>query len=365
LAILLVINAFAAWLILALSSVAFLALSMTLANETSSGQQTFLWKPMIILVVAVLFTAFQFLPSVFNPRNLISINLPVEIQLSNSTTWNLVGNSMASSAKKAIFGSGPGTTGIAFGNIKPQDLNKTIVWSLNFDRASSEIANLGIETGILGLVTFELVCLLFLIYGLFFLLKKTAHNGWFYALGFFMLWLVLYITHFFYFFNTTFYFLFWLSLAVFMAITHWHDQENQQLSSSSSSLSLSPRSALSWMFVSLLVLAVLLVGIFFEAAVVGGEIAYMGGVAQLNQAKPDFVKAAKDFTRAITLNPYRDVYYLAYGQNLIFQASEEAAKSKPNTAQIQSWMADTISAGQQATGISPEKASNWSALAQF
>lgn len=363
LAVLLVINAFTAWLVLALGMVAFLALSLTLTS-TDTPQQSFLWKPMLVLVIAVLFVSFQFLPSVLNPRNLINVNLPVEIQLSNATTWNLVGNSMAKSAKQAVFGAGPGTTGIAFGSIKPTDLNKTIVWSLNFDRASSEIANLGIETGILGLVVFELFCLLFLIYGLFFLLKKTAHSGWFYALGFFMLWLVLYITHFFYFFNTTFYFLFWLSLAVFMAITHW-SQSGEVDESSLSSLSSSPRSALSWMFASLLVLAVLLVGTFFEAAVVGGEAAYAAGVVQLNQAKPDFAKAANDFGRAIQLNPYRDVYYLAYAQNLIFQASEEAAKPKPNTQQIQSWMADTINAGQAATSISPEKTSNWSALAQF
>jgi tetratricopeptide (TPR) repeat protein len=59
------------------------------------------------------------------------------------------------------------------------------------------------------------------------------------------------------------------------------------------------------------------------------------------------------------------VYYLALGQNLIFQASEEAAKSNPNMQQIQSWMSDIITVGQQATIISPAKASNWSALAQF
>ncbi len=361
LVVLFLVNAFTAWLILALGMVAFLALAMTFAGENQTSQ-TWFWKPMLILVVAVLFVAFQFLPSVLNPRNLVSVNLPVEIQLSNSTTWSLVKNSISTSPKTAILGSGPGTTGLAFGDIRPADLNKTIVWSLNFDRASSEVANIAIETGIVGLLAFELASILFLVYGLFFLLKKTSHSGWMYALGFFVLWLSLYITHFFYFFNTTFYLLFWVSLAVFMAISHWHTGEEEDRSLSFAS---SPRSALSWMFASLIILAVLLVGTFFQAAVYGGEIAYAAGVAQLNQPKPDFGKVAANFGRAITLNPYRDVYYLAYGQNLIFRASEEAAKEKPNVQQIQAWMADTINAGRSATTISPAKASNWSALAQF
>src|SRR3989344_2242313 len=322
LAVLFLVNAFTAWLILALGMVAVLALSMSLESafvETSADRQTTsVWKPMLILVVAVLFVAFQFLPSVLNPRNLVSVNLPVEIQLSNSTTWSLVKNSISTSPKTAILGSGPGTTGLAYGDIRPADLNKTIVWSLNFDRASSEVANIAIETGIVGLLAFELASILFLVYGLFFLLKKTSHSGWMYALGFFVLWLSLYITHFFYFFNTTFYLLFWVSLAVFMAISHWHGAEEEE--SRQMSFSSSPRAALSWMFASLIILAVLLVGTFFQAAVYGGEIAYAAGVAQLNQAKPDFAKVSANFGRAITLNPYRDVYYLAYGQNLIFRA---------------------------------------------
>lgn len=360
LVILFLVNAFIAWLILALGLVAYLALSMTFTSE--QGSPTWFWRPMLVLVIAVLFVAFQFLPQGLNPRGLVNIDLPVEIQLSNSTTWTLVRNSLGTGPKNAILGSGPGTTGIAFGDIKPQDLNKTIVWSLNFDRASSEIANIAIETGLLGLLVFELTCILFLVYGLFFLLKKTSHAGWIYALGFFILWLSLYTTHFFYFFSTTFYFLFWLSLAVFMSITHWSSHETE---SSNLSFASSPRSALSWMFASLIILAGLLVGTFFVAAVYGGEVAYASGVAQLNQAKPDFARVAADFGRAITLNPYRDVYYLAYGQNLIFQASEEAASQKPNVQQIQSWMADTINAGRSATNISPGKAANWSALAQF
>lgn len=358
-AILFLINAFIAWLILALGLIAFLALGMAFTQEASSAG---FWKPMLVLVVAVLFVAFQFLPQVLNPRNLVNINLPVEIQLSNQTTWTLAKNSLGQAPKNAILGSGPGTTGIAFGGIKPTDLNKTIVWSLNFDRASSEISSLAIETGLLGLLAFELTCILFLLYGLFFLLKKSSHSGRTWAMGFFMLWLSLYITHFFYFFNTTFYLMFWLSLAVFMAIANWSEQEAEDRGWSFAS---SPRSALSWMFASLIVLAVILVGTFFEAAVYGGEVAYAAGVAELNLAKPDFARVASDFSRAITLNPYRDVYYLAYGQNLIFLASEEAAKPKPNIQQIQTWMADTITAGRSATAISPKKAANWSALAQF
>ena len=358
------INAFVAWLALALGLTALLALSMILtgASQTSGN---WLWKPMTLLIISILFVAFQFLPPVVNPRNLVNVNLPIEIQLSNKTTWTLVKNSMASGPKQAIFGAGPGTTGIVFGGIKPPDLNQTVVWSLNFDRASSEIANLGIETGLVGLLAFELAALLFLVYGLFFLLRKTQNRAWMYAMGFYVLWLMLYIVHFFHFFNTTFSFLFWISLALFMAVSHWKANDSESEEDHTFSFEQSPRSALSWMFASLIMLAVILVGAFFQAAVYMGEVAYASGVAQLNREQPDLPKVSDSFGRAISLNPYRDAYYLAYGQSLIFRASEEAAREKPDTALIQGWMSDLITVGQKAVQISPQKSANWQALARF
>jgi tetratricopeptide (TPR) repeat protein len=147
-----------------------------------------------------------------------------------------------------------------------------------------------------------------------------------------------------------------------MAIAHMNSSEE---SKQPLSFSTSPRSAMSWMFASLLVLAGLLVGTFFQAAVVGGEMAYASGLKELNKPEPDFAYTTNKFARAATLNPYRDSYLLAYGQNLIFRASQEAAKEEPNVAQVQQWMRDIISVGVEATNISPNKASNWSALAQF
>src|SRR3989338_9443365 len=364
LAILFLINAFVAWIVLAISLIGLLALAMGAGAESSQGvsSRPWHWKPMLFLIVSVLFIAFQFLPPALNPRNMISFNLPTEIQLSNSTTWSLVSNSLKGSLKTAVLGSGPGTTGIVFGDIKPESLNKTIVWNLNFDRASSEIANIIIETGVVGFLAFELAAVLFFFFALFFLLKQSSHLGWKFALGAFILWLAMYITHFFYFFNTTFYFIYWLSVGLFMAAAHMKTAPEEP---NSFSLAQSPRSALSWMFVSLLILAMLLVGTFFEAAVYGGEGSYAAGQKELNQSKPDYAKVSVDFTRAITLNPYRDVYLLGYGQNLFFQASQEAAKPNPDIKQIQTWMRNLIAAGKKSTEISSAKASNWSALAQF
>ncbi len=363
LAVLFLINSFLAWIILSLALVGLIALAMSAATESSqAATQSWYWKPMLFLIIGVLFIAFHFLPGSLNPRAMVSAHLPTEIQLSSSTTWSLVGNSLKNGVKSAVLGSGPGTTGIAFGDIKPESLNKTIVWSLNFDRASSEISSIIIETGVVGFVAFELVAILFLIFAVFFLLKQPGHLGWKYALGAFVLWMVLYITHFFYFFNTTFYFVYWFAIGLFMAAAHLKSADEEQRSFS---LAQSPRSTLSWMFVSLLLLAFLLVGAFFQAAVYGGEVSYAAGIAELNQKKPDYAKVSKNFAQSITLNPNRDTYLLGYGQNLIFQASQEAAKDEPNVKQIQTWLGNLIAAGRKATELSPAKASNWSALAQF
>ncbi|HYE22517.1 MAG TPA: tetratricopeptide repeat protein, partial [Verrucomicrobiae bacterium] len=352
------VNSFISWLILSLGLIVFLALALaTMINNNSSA--TWFWRPLLVLVVAILFVGFQFLPNSINPRRSVRINLPVEIQLSNSANWNMVKNALSN---KPILGYGPGTTGLAFGEIKPESINKSIVWSLNFDRASSEIANIAIETGLLGLLAFEATAVLFLLYALFFLLRRTDYPGRMQAFGFFLLWLSLYITHFFYFFNTPFYFLYWLSLGLFMAITHWEQNQSEQPNLTFSD---SPRSALSWMFASLLILAVLLVGGFFQVSVYFAETAYASGIKELNKPQPDFAKVHSDFASAIERNQYRDVYYLAFGQNLIFRASQEAAKAEPNVEQFQSWISTLVQAGNSAVNVSPNKAGNWSARAQF
>ncbi len=357
LVILFLINSSVSWIILALGLIAFLALAMV-QMSSSTNSATWFWKPLLVLVVAVLFIGFRFLPSV-NPRRAVSVNLPVEIQLSNSANWNLVKNALSN---KPILGYGPGTTGLAFGEIKPESINKSIVWNLNFDRASSQIASIAIETGLLGLLVFEATSILFLLYALFFLLKKQDHPGHVYAFGFFLVWLTLYISHFFYFFNTTFDFLFWFSLAMVMAISHWQGKQSED---SNMAFSTSPRQALSWMFASLIVLAALLVGTFFEVTVYTGEAAYASGLKELNKSEPNFARADDQFRAAVTRNQYRDTYYLAYAQNLIFRASQEAAKKDPDVQQFYKWIDSIVRSANSATTVSPDKASNWSARAQF
>lgn len=360
LGVLFLVNAFTAWLILALSMIVFLALAMVLtSNNQASG--SWVWRPLLVLVVSILFVGFQFLPQSVNPRNWVgnSVRLPVEIQLSNSATWEMTKNALMT---KPILGFGPGTTGIAFGQIKPETLNQSIVWSVNFDRASSEIANIAIETGLLGVLAFEATSILFLLYALFFLLKKVDHPGRMHAFGLFTIWLALYVTHFFYFYNTTMYFLFWISLAMFVAITHWKDAEGE---SKSASFNDSPRSALSWMFASLLILAMLLVGGFFQIAVYFADIAYASGIKELNKKDADLARASGLFASAIQRNQYRDVYYLAYGQTLVFRSVQEARKENPDLNQFQVWIRDLIGAGNSATSYSPNKASNWAARGQF
>lgn len=358
LVVMFLVNAFIGWLMLALGMIVFLSIASVIMDRNE--MMSWFWRPMVVLVISLLFVAFQVLPSSVNPRRLVRVNLPIEIQLSNSATWNLVKNSITSGGKQAVLGSGPGTTGIAFGQIKPVELNKTVVWSLNFDRASSEVANIAIETGILGLLAFEGASILFLIYGLYFLLNRTNHPARMQALGFFLLFATLYISHFFYFFNTTFYFVYWLSIAVFMA-----QAQSVEVPADAQNLSMSsPRQTLSWMFASLLMLAVILVGLFFQATIYTADAYYAKGVKILNQPKPDFDKAKDDFGQALSLNPYRDVYYLAYAQDLIFLTSTEAAKDKPNVQNINAWVTDTVNSAKLATQKSPAKASNWSALAQ-
>lgn len=359
LAIIFFVNSFVAWLVLAISMIAFLAMSMVLTKQDSN--QTWVWKPLLILVISVLFVGFNFLPDSINPRSWVGdvVKLPIELQLSNSATWQMVKNAVS---EKPLLGYGPGNTGVAFGQIKPDSINQSIVWSLNFDRASSEIAGLIIETGLLGVLVFEALSILFMLYALFFLIKNVQHSGRMYAFGLFIVWLALYVSHFFYFFNTTISFVYWLSIAMFVAVTHWKQQSE---ANSGMTFSDSPRSALSWMFASLLILAVLLIGGFFQIAVYFADTAFASGVKALNQQQPDLAAADNYFLSAISRNQYRDTYYLAYGQNQVFLAAQEIRKENPDQGKFQGLLAKMVQAGNSATNVSPNKASNWSARVAF
>lgn len=350
------IDVFVGWIVLAASMVVFMAMGLFVSSEERLNPMWF-WKPMLLLVLSVLFLAFSFIPNLPDPRDIVSVNVPREVQLANSTNLEMVKNSLS---QKPILGYGPGTTGIAFGNIKPEVLNKTVVWNLNFDKASSEIANIMIETGLIGLLMFELISIMFIIYAFNYLRHHHDYAARSYAFGFFAVFSVLYISHFFYYFNTTFYFLYWLSLAGFMAVANWRSAQSAEPSASSSQ-----RAALSWMFASVLVLAVLAVGLYFEVSTYVAEASYTSGLKKLSVQNPDFNAAGRDFGRAVRLNPYRDVYWLANGQNLIFRASVEAAKSEPNIREFSVMIRDLLVSGQQAAKLSPNKAANWSVLAQF
>ncbi|MGE5297755.1 MAG: hypothetical protein ACM3KM_01180 [Acidobacteriaceae bacterium] len=348
------------WLVLGLTMVVFLAITMIVSGNKLSP--SWFWKPMVILVIAILFFSFDYFKlNSLNPRQMFSsFNVPVvEVQLSNLGNLNLVKNALTS---KPILGYGPGTTGIVYGDIKPDSMNKSIVWNLSFDRASSEMANIAIETGLLGLLAFEATSVLFIIYALYFILRKPDHPGRTYAFGFFMAWLFLYISHFFYFFNGTFAFLFWFLLAMFMAIAHWSNGEKEEKTLTFSN---SPRAALSWMFASLLVLAVLLVAGFFQLSLFAGETSYASGIKELNKPNPDYAKAEQHLASAIKSNRYRDIYYLGYAQNLVFESVLEASKPTPDLQKFQNMIKSASDALNTATSISPEKASNWSAKAQF
>jgi hypothetical protein len=356
--IMFVINAFIGWLTLTLGLIIFLALALVIYVNNNT-KVTWFWKPIVVLVVGIIFVGFQFLPLTLNPSRLINSKLPVEIQLSNSANFNLVKNALV---KKPILGFGPGTTAVAFGQIKPSVLNKTVVWNVDFDRASSEFANILIESGFLGFLAFEAIAVVFFFYGLFFLLRKTDHVGRMHAFGFFVLWCTLYLAHFLYFFNTTSYFLYWLSMAVFMAIVQWQQVEVDETKISFNN---SPKQAFSWMVVSLFVLAALLIGAFFETAVYLGETAYTSGLNELAKQNPDFVKAGNYFASAINRNPYRDVYYLGLAQDLVFLASQEVGKSNPDLQKFQNWIQQIVASSNTATSISSNKPSNWSDRAQL
>ena len=88
------------------------------------------------------------------------IELPTEISLSRSASWNIAKQSLA---ENPLFGSGPSTFVYNFGQFKNASLNLTAAWNTRFNTSTGiwfEImANLGI-LGILAFLLFGIACII-------------------------------------------------------------------------------------------------------------------------------------------------------------------------------------------------------------
>lgn len=157
--LIILLNWWAIWLVV------IIGLSFIVVARSLSGQWRMLnyFWPVVIIVLGVIFTLFQF--TIF--RDLIK-NLPIEVSLSFKASFQIAKQSFI---KDPLFGVGPNNFRLAYDLFKPASINNTALWNIKFTSSVSEFSNLLISNSLIGFIGF----LAFVICG-FYLSFKGGHG---------------------------------------------------------------------------------------------------------------------------------------------------------------------------------------------
>jgi tetratricopeptide (TPR) repeat protein len=284
--------------------------------------------------------------------NILNLNLPAEVSLSRSASWDI-----AKSGIKAnpIFGSGPSTFYYDFSKYKSINFNASPLWNVRFDSASGALFELLSTVGIVGAIAFAV---LFLIgYSLSFLtLIKNEDGGMnsillalfssFVSAGLFA---VLFALN-----NSLILFVVLISVLTVSASLYMYPEKFRNLKLS---FRASPKYALALAAIFLCVSAGVVV--LFTM----GLKMYMGDVL----AKKSLTAATTEekinyLSRSIILAPYQDAYYLSLANNYMALANQEALGGR-DQQKIQDNLSIAIERGKTSVDIAPNKAANNESLA--
>lgn len=315
--------------------------------------------PLFMLIVVIAFLIAQLMFPFFSFRSIFNMNLPVEVRLDYTTAMPVLKGVLAS---RPVLGSGPGTFLYSFSQHRAENFNLSPFWNVRFDKAPSEAAEYLTGTGILGFLVFEAMNAIFIFYALFYLLKKQQDHSWPIALLFFAGFIVLWFAHWFFFFNTTLTFIYWLMLGSFVAASRGTGEERAK--SFRFSMESGPRQAVTIVSTVSLSLVLIVVFLFFASSVYASDVLYQKGLS--NSKKMETLDAAqRDFEQAIRLNRFRPDYYFTYSEFLFLRIREELSKKDPNPGLIQQWLATSINTSRLAVQLAPNNWTAWERLANL
>ncbi len=299
--ILAVVNFKMIWIVLLIMLAIILGIAILIENKKPSQARVL---PMIFLILTLMF----FLRG--KPL-LNNVDLPVEVFLKHEIATKI---SLSSLKDNPMLGSGPATFSNVYKQHRPSDLGEFS--AVNFNESTSFFLTLASTTGLLGIISF-----LFLVVSGFAILFKeairiiqninSAENNNFnnysvisMAVG----WLFLTIFLFLYFSNITILMLWWLFFALLLTTYFLNNKDKSQTANELTTTSNSPKTSffLSFGFVLVIIgftAVVYLHGQKYIAAI------YFNQALKAGNQEGDVNKTAEKISKAVSLDPNRDVYY--------------------------------------------------------
>jgi tetratricopeptide (TPR) repeat protein len=345
--ILISINFWVLWVVLAVGMVFIMVFGLMQMVQLSKDVG-WITLPMILLAIALIFVlfkpAFTFLP-----------DLPMEVGLSYKGGMSVVGNALKD---KPILGSGLETFVFDYTKYKPEEINQTAFWNVKFTNPPAEIYSIASESGILGLLSFLALIIIFIIKFISNTIKdKDESNNLkrFLNLGLFSGWIGLAVSWFLYPQNLVLMFVFWLLFALYTA-------GGLSLEEKGFNLRRSPKILLAISFSFIVIIILIVSFLYIEGTKFIAEVYYKSGV-DLVQEKSDIDNGLNKIIRSTIINPYEDNTYKALSQLFVLKLNRDAALSDITQEEkinlVQADATNAINSVVQATRLSPKDASNW------
>lgn len=349
--VLIVVNLSLVWKVLLIGLAVILGVSIVRASRESSQKRLL---PMIYLVLALLIILIN--------KPLIKSQMPVEVYPNYKTSYKIM---MASWKDDALLGKGLGNYQLVYQLYRPDGLGD--FWSVNFSSGNSFFTTLGSTTGILGTLAFLFLVASSLMF-LFRSISKTIFGkkeGSFMVAGVGTIWLFLTILMFLYFSNVTILMLWWMSLALLIAVSEI--EKGEEAKKEFIVTSQNPRSSFSLSFTFVLVIIGLITAIYLQSQnYVAAANFYQALDKDAKGAKLEEVVAS--LTKAINIDPSRDVYYRNISLAAFALANQRVAEkgqdlSADDSAYISAMIKDALRSADAAVNISPKDSQNYISLA--
>lgn len=304
---------------------------------------TWLTVPMSVLVVSTLFL-FVNIP--------MPVSAPVEVFPTLRQSVDVARDTLA---ENPVFGTGPGTFSNNFSRYRSANLNQSPLWYIRFDRGSSNLTTLASTLGFAGLVTWLAIVIVGLWKSAAYLIasKKKDEYQWMLTLTVTAAWLavtsgmVMYGTSF------TLQFIFWALLACLIRLT----AEEQVVIKYDQS----PRSALTMIFVFVMVVVLSLAGWFTTGTRLYADVLFTRAIA--SDVNKDTDKIISDLQKAARANPRSDliqrnlsqVYYVQI-QNVL---SDTQLTNDARSQMVQTLTSSAIQTARRAVALAPNNVASW------
>lgn len=346
------------WVVLA-GFVVLLLIGVTLIKEVRVGWISTLFA---LLILTVVFIAFG------TPRRMQTA-VPAEVALGGKPSWSIASHTIFSNAKDFIIGSGLGTFNVDFSKFRSIEFNTdAMAWSLRFSQPLSSFFALLAEGGTL----LVLIMLFIVLYGIGHVFNVLFKKGVFgigrkiesesdsdLKIETFIVaaaWIVLTGAMAVVFFGPVLWWLWWLLLG--LVITGLFFSNPEVLKLKHWEMEDTPQHSLTFSFVMIVLLAVLIMVGVWGARLYMAEISYAKALTS-----PDPNTAQQYLSSALSQRSGSDLYRAALAQVYLMQAVKLVNEGSQDMQAVSGYVAQAVNEARTATEISPRSVAIWENLA--